>query len=449
MKRLLLGLAAVALPFSGLTQGTINFINLDSTRGVHAPVYLSDLVTKLSGPQYQAELLAGPGPSSLGPITATGFLRGESAGYFNGGTQVVPTVNGGALAWVEVRVWNTASGTSFDQALASGLPDSWWASSIFTVQTGDPNLGGGPSIPGPLTGLGTSPVYLNSIPEPSTFSLLGLGVIVALFRVRRRSMPNLTQRTPRTVSGFDFDQWRGVAGSDCWPTYTMTSLTPLFILLVATAVVVLPLRWLARCRRARRLKEQELAELFERPYTGPASFSFRFESTHRDLLDAHAAQQASQSWLCPSPLERALATGFGMFWIGCAIVFGPKAIKEGTWWRALILFALGTSIIGTCLLKPFLARRRIRQTTPATQPITVAFTGSGIHIEASGIGVFDRTWDELVGVELAEKGVAFAFTDGLVNWLPNRVFQAQSERRVCAAYLISKLPKEQEVPNEA
>jgi len=214
MKRLLLGLAVLALPFSGLTQGTINFINLDSTRGVHAPVYLSDRVTKLSGPQYQAELLAGPGPSSLEPIAATGFLRGESAGFYNGGTQVVPTVNGGGLAWVEVRVWNTASGTSFDQALASGLSDSWWASSIFTVRTGDPSLGGGPSIPDPLTGLGTSPVYLNTIPEPSTFALAGLGGALALFYARRPKPNHRRQQTPRDRAARVSSQLRGAAAAD-------------------------------------------------------------------------------------------------------------------------------------------------------------------------------------------------------------------------------------------
>jgi len=217
----------------------------------------------------------------------------------------------------------------------------------------------------------------------------------------------------------------------------------LFILLVAVTVVVLPLAWLVRRRRARRLKERELAELFERPYAGAGSFSLRFESTQRDLLDAHAARQFSRSGLCP--LERALVVGFGMSWIGCAIVFGPRAIRGGRWWHPLIPFALGSGIIWRHLVKPFLTRRRIRQTNSATQPLAIALTDSGIHIEASGIGAFDRAWDELVGVELAEKGVALAFTDGICNWLPNRVFRSEGERRACAAYLMSKLPREEEV----
>ncbi len=73
-------------------------------------------------------------------------------------------------------------------------------------------------------------------------------------------------------------------------------------------------------------------------------------------------------------------------------------------------------------MRPFLTRRRIRQTNPPTQRLALDFTESGIHIEASGIGAFDRAWDELGSVDLAEKGLALTFRDGMCNWLPNRVF---------------------------
>ncbi len=178
---------AVALPMGRIyAQGTVNFANLWPNQVnpmVNAPVYESDGVTRLAGSQFTAELLAGPTANNLASIAMTGFLTGNAAGYFPAGTQSVPNLAPGMTAWVQVNVWNTASGASFAQAQASGLPNTWWSSSVFSVA-----LGGGvvnPTAPATLTGLGTSPVYLNSVPEPATTALLGLGVAVLFLRYRR------------------------------------------------------------------------------------------------------------------------------------------------------------------------------------------------------------------------------------------------------------------------
>ena len=166
-------------------QGTVTFQNYPLAAGVNAPVCESDGLTLLSGSQFMAELLAGSSASNLVSLATTGFRSGNLAGYFCGGEQVVPGVIRGFNAWVEVRVWNTVFGATFARAVTSGLPDSWWDSGLFTVV-----LGGGdvnPTAPGFLTGLGTSPVFLNgSVPEPSTFLLLMVGGLTAWYHFRHR-----------------------------------------------------------------------------------------------------------------------------------------------------------------------------------------------------------------------------------------------------------------------
>src|SRR5579872_1656196 len=169
-------------------QGTINFANLSiSGGGVNAPVYEADGITKLSGLQFLAELFAGTSQSNLTVVATTSFLTGNAAGYFAGGTQSLIGVSPGAVAWVQVDVWNSATGASFAQAEASGLPNSWWQSSVFTVLAG----GGGinPFPPAVLTGLGNSSLFLNGapVPEPSAFALGLIGTFLALFRLRRRN----------------------------------------------------------------------------------------------------------------------------------------------------------------------------------------------------------------------------------------------------------------------
>jgi hypothetical protein len=177
-------IASVFSTFSLYSQGTIDFSNIgEPLSGLNAPVYGSDHVTKLSGPQFMAELFAGNTSDNLAPLATTSFLTGNEAGYFLGGTQTVSGVPGGATAWVQVDVWNTASGASFSLAQASGLPNSWWQSTIFNVVTGNSTIN--PTPPGALLGLGDSPVFLNEVPEPSPIALLGLAASMALFHMRR------------------------------------------------------------------------------------------------------------------------------------------------------------------------------------------------------------------------------------------------------------------------
>jgi hypothetical protein len=184
MKKLVLALLLTGFWLAAHAQGTVVFSN-GYNGGPNALVYESDGVTKCAGLQFMAELFAGPSSNSIVAIAMTGFATGTQAGYFFGGEQSINSVAGGDTAWIQVDVWNTASGASFPQAKASGLPNSWWQSSVFSVVTGNEfTLGGGFTPPTPLRGLGISPVFLNSVPEPSTLAFAGLAA-AALFITRR------------------------------------------------------------------------------------------------------------------------------------------------------------------------------------------------------------------------------------------------------------------------
>jgi hypothetical protein len=180
----------IAFCWCAFPQGTVAFQNLDQGGTINAPVFESDGTTKLSGTRFMAELLGGRSSANLVSLATTGFFTGAGAGYFIGPPQQIPGVVPGTEAWVQVHVWNIASGDSFLQAQASGLPDSWWASSVFSVTTGGGAVN--PTAPGALTGLGNGPVYLNSVPEPSMLTITALGAAL-VFSLAFRS--TLTQRS--------------------------------------------------------------------------------------------------------------------------------------------------------------------------------------------------------------------------------------------------------------
>lgn len=107
-------------------QGEVWFTNYGGN--VNAPDYLCDSVTKLSGPQYMAELMTGPTATNLTSFATTPFRTGS--GYFNGG---VVTVNQECACFVQVNVWNTNAGPSFDSAKASGRINAWAQSAVLLI----------------------------------------------------------------------------------------------------------------------------------------------------------------------------------------------------------------------------------------------------------------------------------------------------------------------------
>lgn len=130
--------------------GTVNFNNRVELSGINAPVFDADGETRLAGPAYLAQLYAGPAPDQLGPVgAAVPFRTGAAAGYIEGGVVVIPTVAPGAVAHVQMRVWESARGADFESALRAG--GAVGASTVLQIATG--GAGDPPSFPADLVGL--------------------------------------------------------------------------------------------------------------------------------------------------------------------------------------------------------------------------------------------------------------------------------------------------------
>lgn len=169
---------------SALAQGTVNFDNAPSqVGGAGARVYDVDGTTPVAGAAFLAQLYAGPTADSLAPIgAALAFRTGAGAGFVAtaaGTSRTIGTVAAGAVATIQVRAWEAASGATYEAALAAGGKTGF--SNIITVTTG----GGGepPATPSNLVGL--TGFNLTIIPEPSTIALGLLGVGALLLRRRK------------------------------------------------------------------------------------------------------------------------------------------------------------------------------------------------------------------------------------------------------------------------
>jgi hypothetical protein len=175
---------------SAFSQGTLNFANAGP--GFQAKVTDTAGVA-LSGSAWSADLYWNAGVvtdstllEALG-APATFSTIPSQAGFFFGGARTVPTAPHVPIT-VQVRVWETASGSSWLQA--STTPGAQIGESVlFQVSLADPNAIP-PEIPANLTGIGAGSgqqswsLSVVSIPEPSVVALAGLAAMLVL-RQRR------------------------------------------------------------------------------------------------------------------------------------------------------------------------------------------------------------------------------------------------------------------------
>jgi hypothetical protein len=178
MKKLLAVAACVLAVLSAYAQGTVDFKNkaTTATGALDAPVFDVGGIVKLEGPNAWAQLYAGPTADALVAVGAAApFRTGTGAGYWNAAPdtgRTIASVAPGAAAFVQVKAWKGAAGSTFDSATERGL------SAVFNVTTG--GAGSPPSLPSALVGLQS----FSLVPEPSLLALGAIGVAGLLLRRR-------------------------------------------------------------------------------------------------------------------------------------------------------------------------------------------------------------------------------------------------------------------------
>lgn len=174
-------------------QGTVAFANNAATR-----IYLCSMNFLIPvGSTFQAELMYAPDGTPVWDFEAVAVRLGSAAsfgplpGVFSGGTRTAPINGPGGFGLFQVRVWETAFGSSWREIRFSGSRGRIGESAVLRVDTGDPTTVP-PGTPTSLPAAGLTsfivgqPIGDPCIPEPSTFllALLGSGAVWCL-RCRR------------------------------------------------------------------------------------------------------------------------------------------------------------------------------------------------------------------------------------------------------------------------
>ena len=196
MKRVIALLMVVGFSASALGQGQLIFNHWGTNPGDGSNAILGVDGSPLFGTEYSGQMYAGPEGGALNPVTEISgstalavfpmYLAGR-AGYLNtsANTVVIPGVEPGNAADIQLRVWENAGGSLTDWSAADGVT---LQSGMSDVTSTSPNtLGGitpgGPQAPVNMPNVGS--FQLQAIPEPTTWALLGIGALAMFFRRRK------------------------------------------------------------------------------------------------------------------------------------------------------------------------------------------------------------------------------------------------------------------------
>jgi hypothetical protein len=177
-------------------QGTVAFISYRTAGGITNGL-TGELVPR--GTRFLVSLyFAQDGAVDEAQFTPLGAPIGifPVPGYFNRAVRTAPTLVYSGYGMFQVRVWESAFGLTYEDAVANPIPQNGrlalaGRSGTIRVETGDPRSGLEP--PGALVGSPTivgrrleDGIPLTVVPEPRAVWLLSAGILMLGLRARRR-----------------------------------------------------------------------------------------------------------------------------------------------------------------------------------------------------------------------------------------------------------------------
>lgn len=165
-------------------------------------------------------------------------------------------------------------------------------------------------------------------------------------------------------------------------------------------------------------------------------YKYQFTSTVEDLLEAEEAERSAR--LARAPFRWAIAV-LGVVWF-LAGIFSFEWSNPS--WRPLVWLSIGIGIFYYFMISPYKRRNIIRKENAPQQDVVLSFSDDCIKLRIGDVGNFTRQWEEIVEVIDAQKGIVFLFSDGVANWIPNRVFSNEGERRGFLGFLKNRYSQE-------
>ncbi len=158
-------------------------------------------------------------------------------------------------------------------------------------------------------------------------------------------------------------------------------------------------------------------------------YKYQLTSTIQDLLDAEKADRSERSVHAPF---RWIIILLGIAWL----VIGVITLRSPNL-KSVLWILLGVLTLYFFAVKPYIKRKRITKNNSVSQDLILEFNEDRLILKIKDTGEFIRQWEELNSFVDTNKGILFYFNDGVVNWLPNRVFANGSEKDTFKEYVKS------------
>lgn len=172
-------------------------------------------------------------------------------------------------------------------------------------------------------------------------------------------------------------------------------------------------------------------------------YKFNYTSTHKDLIDSYNAVRNAQSGL--STWSRGLVFMLGVMWLLGFIFLAPRADNL---WQPLIWLVLGCTIVWKVAIKPYLEVKYIKESNEPEQKVNLVFSDNQIEAISEDGESFIRKWDEVDAFQGFNNGVFVGFSDGVMNWLPARVFESKRQKEKFVTNVVVKLKELDELLNK-